>query len=136
MSRNKQEIASSNSRKERPEKSRTGIPGLIDDTVSSTYEDLMAIIEAKLELLRIELTDKVALVSALVILAVILMIGTAYLITSIALMIGELLGHAWLGYLAVSMIFLICFVVFTKVRPEMLKNFIHKILLSANDYRK
>ncbi len=136
MTRKKQEAPSSDTRKGRPEKPRTGIPGLIDDTVTSTYEDMMAIIDAKLELLRIELTDKVALVSALLVLVVILMIGTAYLITSIALMIGELLGHAWLGYLAVSMIFLICFFVFTKVRPDMLKNIIHKILLSANDYRK
>ncbi|NTU57503.1 MAG: phage holin family protein [Chlorobiaceae bacterium] len=122
--------------KGRSEKKRTGIPALIDDTVTSTYEDMMAIIEAKLELLRIELTEKVALVSALIILAVILMIGTAYLITSFALLAGELLGHAWLGYFAVSMIFIVCFVLFTKVRPEILKNFIHKILLSANDYRK
>ncbi|HWR02072.1 MAG TPA: phage holin family protein [Chlorobaculum sp.] len=136
MTRKKQEAPSSETRKGRPEKPRAGIPGLIDDTVTSTYEDMMAIIEAKLELLRIELTDKVALVAAMLILVVILLIGASYLITSIALLFGELLGHAWLGYLVVSLIFIICFVVFTKVRPDLLKNFIHKILLSANDYRK
>jgi uncharacterized membrane protein YqjE len=127
---------SSDNRKGGSEKQKTGIPKLLDKTVTSTYEDLMAIIEAKLELLRIELTEKVALVSALLILAVILMIGIAYLITTLALLAGELLGHAWLGYLAVSLIFLICFFIFTKVRPDFLKNIIHKIILSANDYRK
>ncbi|HWQ26264.1 MAG TPA: hypothetical protein VN367_05710 [Chlorobaculum sp.] len=131
-----QDISSPGNGKGRPDKLRTGIPKLLDDTVTSTYEDLMAIIEAKLELLRIELTEKVALVSALLILVIILLIGTAYLITTIALLVGELLGHAWLGYFAVSMVFLIFFAVFTKVRPDFLKNFIHKILLSANDYRK
>jgi uncharacterized membrane protein YqjE len=115
---------------ERPKK---GIPGLIDSTVTSTIEDLKAIIDAKLELFKIELTEKVALVSALVILLVVLMIGVAYLITTIALLFGELFGHVWLGYLLVSMVFILTFAFFTKVKPNALKNFIHKILLSAND---
>lgn len=113
-----------------------GIPGLIDRTVSSTYEDLMAIIEAKLELIRIDLTEKVALLGALLILLVVLMIGTAYFITSVALLVGELLGHQFLGYFAISMLFISVFAFFTKFRPDLLRNFIHKILLSANDYRK
>jgi uncharacterized membrane protein YqjE len=136
MTRIEQDISSSDSRKGRSEKAKSGIPRLLDQTVTSTYEDLMAIIEAKLELLRIELTEKVALVSAILILVIMLLIGIAYLITTIALAIGELVGHTWLGYLAVSMVFLICFAIFTKVKPDTLKNFIHKILLSANDYRK
>jgi hypothetical protein len=119
-----------------PGKTKMGIPGLIDKTISSTYDDLMAIIEAKLELLRIDLTEKVALVGALLILLVVLMIGTAYFITSLALLVGELLGHAFLGYLAISLMFLFTFAFFTRFRPDLLKNFIHKILLSANDYRK
>ncbi len=115
---------------------RKGIPGLIDKTVSSTYEDLMAIIEAKLELVKIDLTEKVALLGALLILLVIFMIGTAYFITSLALLVGELVGHPFIGYLAISLFFLGIFTVLTRFRPELLKNFIHKILLSANDYRK
>jgi hypothetical protein len=116
--------------------SKTGIPGLIDKTVSSTYDDIMAIIEAKMELVKIDLTEKVALVGALLILLVIFMIGTAYFITSAALLVGELLGHPFLGYLAISLLFIVTFTVLTKFRPDLLKNFIHKILLSANDYRK
>jgi hypothetical protein len=115
------------------ERSRKGIPGLIDSTVNSTIEDLKAIIDAKLEIFKIELTEKVSLVSALVLLLVVLMIGVAYLITSAALLFGELFGHVWLGYLLVSMVFLLTFAFFTKVKPNALKNFIHKILLSAND---
>jgi hypothetical protein len=122
--------ASRTTGQERPKK---GIPGLIDSTVTSTIEDLKAIIDAKLELFKIELTEKVALVSALVILLVVLMIGVAYLITTIALLFGELFGHVWLGYLLVSMVFILTFAFFTKVKPNALKNFIHKILLSAND---
>ncbi len=119
-----------------PRSQKKGIPGLIDKTVSSTYDDLMAIIEAKMELLKIELTDKVALIGALLILLVIFMIGTAYFITSVALLVGELLGHPFLGYLAISLLFISTFVVLTRFRPDLLRNFIHKILLSANDYRK
>ena len=119
-----------------PSESKAGIPGLIDKTVSSTYDDIMAIIEAKMELIKIDLTEKVALVGALLILLVIFMIGTAYFITSAALLVGELLGHPFLGYLAISLLFLVTFTVLTKFRPDLLKNFIHKILLSANDYRK
>jgi uncharacterized membrane protein YqjE len=135
MSRMKQEAASGG-RKENPIRTKKGIPGLIDSTVTSTIEDLKAIIDAKLELFKIEMTEKVALVSALLLLLVLLMIGVAYLITTIALLFGELFGHVWLGYLLVSMVFILTFAFFTKVKPDALKNFIHKILLSANDYRK
>ncbi|TNJ39903.1 phage holin family protein [Chlorobaculum thiosulfatiphilum] len=135
MSRMKQEAASGG-RKENQIRTKKGIPGLIDSTVTSTIEDLKAIIDAKLELFKIEMTEKVALVSALLLLLVVLMIGVAYLITTIALLFGELFGHVWLGYLLVSMVFILTFAFFTKVKPDALKNFIHKILLSANDYRK
>ncbi|WP_407923805.1 phage holin family protein [Chlorobaculum thiosulfatiphilum] len=131
----KQEAASGG-RKENQIRTKKGIPGLIDSTVTSTIEDLKAIIDAKLELFKIEMTEKVALVSALLLLLVVLMIGVAYLITTIALLFGELFGHVWLGYLLVSMVFILTFAFFTKVKPDALKNFIHKILLSANDYRK
>jgi len=134
MSRMKQEPAN-DGRKESRNRPKKGIPGLIDTTVSSTIDDVKAIIDAKLELLKIEMTEKVALVSALVLLLAVLMIGVAYLITTFALFFGELFGHTWLGYLLVSMVFILTFAFFTKVRPNALKNFIHKILLSAHDDR-
>jgi hypothetical protein len=115
---------------------RTGIPKLLDDTVTSTYDDVRAIIDAKFELLKIELTEKVAVVAAMAILAVMLMIGIIYMITTLALLTGELLGHPFLGYLLVSLLFLSCFLFFTKFRPLLLKNLIQKILLSLHDYNK
>ena len=136
MTHMEKDISPSKKQKHLPGLAKSGIPGLIDDAVSSTYEDVKTIIEAKIELLRIELTEKVALASALLILVVILLIGVSYLITSIALLLGELFGHTFLGFLTVSLLFLGCFAVFTKFRPDALKNFIHKILLSANDYRQ
>jgi len=120
-------------RKSEQDRTRKGIPELIDSTVSSTIEDLKAIVDAKLELFKIELTEKAALVGAPVVLLIVLLIGVAYLITTIALLFGELFGHAWLGYLFVSLLFLCTFAFFTKVKPNALKNFIHKILLSANE---
>lgn len=134
MSRMKHEPANGG-RKEGRDRPKKGIPELIDNTVTSTIEDVKAIIDAKLELLKIEMTEKVALVSALLLLLVVLMIGAAYLITTVALFFGELFGHLWLGYLLVSMVFILTFAFFTKVRPDALKNFIHKILLSAHDNR-
>ncbi len=119
------------------EKSKhTGIHKILDDTATSTYQDVIAIIEAKIELVKIELTEKISLVSAMLILGVILIIGIAYLITTFALLTGELLGHPFLGYFIVSLIFLSCFVFFTKLKPLLLKNLLQKIFLSVNDYKK
>ena len=108
----------------------------INESATSTYEDVVAIIEAKIELLKLEMTEKLALVGASVLLGVILIIGTGYFITTLALLAGELLGHPFLGYLLVSFIFLLCFLFFTKFRPLLLKNLILKILLSVHDYTK
>jgi hypothetical protein len=115
---------------------QAGIPKMIEESVASTYDDLMAIIEAKLELLKIDITEKIALIASLLILAIIILVACAYLVTTVALMIGELLGHLFLGYLIVSLFFIACFIFFTKIRPEFLKSFIQKILLTANDIRK
>ncbi|MEI6758318.1 MAG: phage holin family protein [Chlorobium sp.] len=114
----------------------TGIQNLIDDTVTSTYEDVVSIIDAKIELLKIELTDKVSRVAATIILAIVMIIGIVYLVTTFALLAGELLGHPFLGYLLVSLVFLSCFVFFTKIKPLLLKTLIQNILLSVHDYKK
>jgi hypothetical protein len=115
---------------------KQGITHLLEDTVTSTYADITAIIEAKIELLKIELTEKIAQISVIVILGVILIIGLAYLITTFALLAGELFGHPFLGYLLVSLVFLACFTFFTKLKPFFLKNLIQNILLSVHDYKK
>ncbi len=115
---------------------KNGMQQLFDESATSMYRDVMAIIEAKLELLKIEMTEKLALAGAGVVLGVILVIGTGYFITTFALLAGELLGHPFLGYLLVSFIFLLCFLFLTKIRPLLLKNLIRKILLSIHDYTK
>ncbi len=113
-----------------------GLHKLLDQTASSTYEDIMSIIEARIELLKIELTEKISLVGAAVVIGVILIIGIGYLITTFALLVGELLGHTYLGYLLVSLVCLSCFLFFTKLKPSFLKNLIQKMLLSVHDYKK
>ena len=115
---------------------RNRIPELVDDTVTSTYHDVLAIVEAKFELLKIELTEKISGFASLAVLGVILIIGIIYLVATLALLVGELLGHAFLGYLFVSLLFLLCFLFFTKFRPLLLKNLIQKILLSLHDNNK
>ncbi|MBM3162067.1 MAG: phage holin family protein [Chlorobi bacterium] len=125
-------------RKNRTEASKqkqTGIPGLIDETVTSTYEDVLAIVEAKTELVKIDLTKKISIAAALLLLGVVLMIGVAYLITTIALLLGELTGHVFIGYLLVSLVFLSCFFFFIRIRPHLLPNLIQKLLLSTHDYK-
>ncbi|WP_294345048.1 phage holin family protein [Prosthecochloris sp.] len=117
---------------EQPDQAGKGITKLIDSTVTSSYEDLLAIIEARMELIKIEITEKLAMVAALVIIAVLFIAGLVYLIATFALFIGELLGHYYLGYLIVSSIFLFTFLLFAKIRPELLKNVIHNILLSSH----
>jgi hypothetical protein len=114
----------------------TGLHKILNDTVVSTYEDVVDIVEAKIELVKIELTEKISLVSAFVILSVILIIGIAYFVTTLALLAGELLGHLFLGYLLVSLVFLSCFVFFARFKPFLLKNMIQNILLSVHDYKK
>ncbi len=121
-----------NRNSERHDQDGKGVGSLIDNTVTSSYEDLLAIIEARMELIKIEITEKLALVTSLIIIATLFIAGLVYLITTVALLIGELLGHYYLGYLIVSSFFLFTFLLFAKIRPELLKNLIHKILLSSH----
>ncbi|WP_292005040.1 phage holin family protein [Chlorobium sp.] len=118
-----------------PKSKQPGIPKLIEDTVTSTYDDVLAIIEAKIELVKIDLTKKISVAASLLILVVVLLIGIAYLITTIALLLGELTGHLFIGYLLVSLVFLACFFFFIKIRPDLLSNLIQKLLLSTHDYK-
>ncbi len=117
---------------EQHDQDRKGIGKLIDSTVTSSYEDLLAIIEARMELIKIEITEKLAAATSLLIIAIVLIAGIVYLITTVALFIGELLGHFYLGYLVVSALFLLTFLTFAKIRPDLLKNIIHKLLLSSH----
>ena len=119
-----------------PKRTHSGIPKMLDDTVTSTYEDVGSIVDAKIELLKLDLTKKISIVVAIVILALMLLLATAYLITTVALLLGELTGHLFIGYLLVSLIFLGCFVFFAKFRPDLLQNLIQKTLLSAHDYKQ
>ena len=109
---------------------------LFNDAATSTYNDIMSIIDAKIELLKIDVTDRISLVGQAVILSVILIIGVGYLLTTFALFAGELFGHPFLGYLLVSLIFLLSFLFFTRFKPLLLKNLIQKLLLSVHDYNK
>ncbi len=120
------------SQPEDTQQKRKGLGSLIDETVTSSYEDILAIIDARMELIKIEITEKIAIAASLLIIAVILISGIVYLITTIALLIGELLGHYYLGYLIVSAFFLFLFLLFAKIRPDLLKNLIHNMLLSSH----
>jgi hypothetical protein len=122
---------------QKPVKSKnSGLHRLLDETATSTYGDVKSIIDAKIELVKIELTEKISMVGAAVVLGVIMVIGTGYFVTTVALLTGELLGHPFLGYLLVSFVFLASFLLFTKFKPLLLKNLIQKILLSLHDYNK
>jgi len=105
---------------------------LIDSTVTSSYEDLLAIIEARTELIKIEITEKLAIVASLLIIIFFLVAGIIYLIATLALLFGELLGHYYLGYLIISMFCLLTFLLFARISPNLLKNIIHNILLSSH----
>jgi len=118
-----------------PESKQPGIPKLIEESVTSTFEDVTAIIEAKIELVKIDLTKKISVAASMVMLVVVLLIGLAYLITTVALLLGELTGHMFIGYLLVSLVFISCFFFFFRIRPDILPNFIQKLLLSAHDYK-
>ncbi len=115
---------------------RTGIADILEDTASSLYDDVVTIVEARIELLKIEVAEKISLVATVVILGILLISGVACLVTTLALMTGEFLGHPFLGYLLVSMLFLLSFLFFTKFKPVLLKNLIQNILLSIHDSNK
>jgi len=106
--------------------------GRINDTVASSYDDLLAIIEARAELIKIEITEKIAVAASAVIVLLVLFAGLVYLVATVALFIGELLGHFYLGYLAVSAFFLLTVLFFARIKPDLLKNIIHNILLSSH----
>ncbi len=116
----------------RHDENGTTMGELIEKTVLGGYEDFLAILEARMELIKIEITEKLALVASLLISAVFLVAGLIYLITTIALLLGELLGHYYLGYLIVSAFFLFLVLLFTTIQPDLLKTVIHNILLSSH----
>ena len=118
------------------ERKRSGIPELVEETATSLYDDVVAIVEAKFELLKIELAEKISMLASAIILGVILIIGAGYFVTTLALLAGELLGHPFLGYLLVSMLFILCFLFFTRFKPLFLKTLIQKLLLSLHDSNK
>ncbi len=124
------------SQKRVPKERRGGIHTILNESVASTYNDVTTIIEAKIELLKIEMSEKIAVISSVVILGVILIIGLAYLLTTLALCSGELFGHTYLGFLLVGMVFLLGFLFFSKAKPLLLKTMIQNILLSVHDYKK
>ncbi|ANT64239.1 MULTISPECIES: phage holin family protein [Prosthecochloris] len=117
---------------EDPRDRSRGVSGILHDTVTGGYEDILAIIEARMEILKIELTEKIALAAALMVVFMLLLGGIIYLIAAAALLIGELLGHSYLGHLSVSLVFLLAVLFFTRIRPDMLKNLIHTILISSH----
>ncbi len=118
------------------ERTGNGATDLFDETTTSLYSDVVAIVEAKIELLKIEVAEKVSVVATVAILGMLLIVGIAYLVTTLALLAGEFLGHPFLGYLIVSMFFLLSFLFFTKLKPLLLKNLIQNILLSLYDSNK
>jgi len=118
------------------ERKGTGITDLLDETATSLFDDVVAIVDAKIELLKIEIAEKVSVVATIAILGILLIVGLAYLVTTLALLTGEFLGHPFLGYLLVSMLFLSSFLFFTKFKPLLLKNLIQNILLSLHDSNK
>lgn len=109
-----------------------GVSGILRNTVTGGYEDILAILEARMEILKIELTEKIALAVALMVVFMLLLGGVIYLIAAAALLIGELLGHYYLGHLSVSLVFLLAVLFFTRIKPDMLKNLIHTILISSH----
>ncbi|KZK73585.1 MAG: hypothetical protein A3K90_08175 [Pelodictyon luteolum] len=112
---------------------KTGVSRLLDETISSTFDDVKTIIDARMELMKIELSEKIALLAAVLVISLILLGGTAYLVTTVALFIGELSGRTSLGFLSVSLVFIGCFIYFTRFRPSVLKEWIQKFIISLYD---
>ncbi|TCD48837.1 phage holin family protein [Chlorobium sp. N1] len=110
-----------------------GIPKLLDETLSSTLDDVKTIVDARMELIKIELSEKLAILTAVLVIAVILVAGAAYLVTTIAFFVGELTGHVSLGFLSVSLVFIGAFVFLTRFRPNLLKDLIQKFIISLYD---
>lgn len=108
----------------------------LEETAGKTWEDINEIIDARIELLKMELTVKVALIGAGVVLALLLVIGVGFLITTVAFFTGELFGHIYLGFLLVSVLFLALFVYLTKIKPQLLHQLLQQLLLYINDYKK
>lgn len=113
-----------------------GIPRLLDETVSATWDDVKSIVDAKIELLKIDVTEKMAILGMLAVLALMATVAAAFSITTLAFFLGEIAGHTWIGFLLVSLLFAALVLFFTKVRPDLLKTLIQKLLLTLYDTKK
>ncbi|NTV45029.1 MAG: phage holin family protein [Chlorobiales bacterium] len=113
----------------------SSIPSLIEDAVSNTYKDILEIVSAKIELAKLEVTEQLAVLLSNFIVLTIALAGLIYLGAAFSIFLGEVTGYKWLGYLIIGLVFLICVLVFGKLRPEWLRSLIERSILKKHHHK-
>jgi hypothetical protein len=101
---------------------------LIEGAFADTYDDLLAIFSAKIELLKLDMAEALASLAAALIVFAAAFAGVVYLMTAVAIFLGELFGKASLGYLTISLTMFVAVFALTKLAPTLLRNVLWKLI--------
>ncbi len=104
------------------------VSSLIENTVSDTYSDIHDIFTAKIELAKLELTEQLADILAKIIILIVLLIAGLYLVSALAIFIGDISGYSWLGYLLISLVIFIASITLLHFKPEYLTDKIQQFI--------
>ncbi len=104
------------------------VSSLIENTVSDTYSDIHDIFTAKIELAKLELTEQLADILAKIIILIVLLIAGLYLVSALAIFIGDISGYSWLGYLLISLVIFIVSISLLHFKPEYLTDKIQQFI--------
>jgi hypothetical protein len=102
---------------------------LLDETFSEALKDVSEIITSKIELAKLDVLETVATVASGLIIAVVAGVGGFYLLTSLALFLGEKFGRLSLGFLVVGVALTLAVTLIQLAKPDLLKNFFLKLIL-------
>jgi hypothetical protein len=108
---------------------------IVEQVITDSYDDITEIITAKIELAKLDIMEVFAALAAGLAIASVGLIGAFYLLTSLALFLGELFNSRSLGFLAVGTVMMLGAGVLIRVYPDFLKSFFLKVILSEYEQK-
>lgn len=117
-----------NDRPKSQSNSPEGMIDLIDDAVSEIVEDVSELVNAKIELAKLDAIEVFAGLMSNIVLTFMGMIAFGCLLISLALFFGEFLGQRSIGFLIIGFTFVGILTFLALFKPDLLRDSFLKIL--------
>lgn len=106
----------------------------IPDNISSIVEDTERFLEAKIELWKLRITDKVAgIISAIISRFIFILIGVIVVVAlniATALLIGKWVGEMYLGFLIIAGAYLLLGLILFLARKKLIENPVYSMVIN------